>query len=96
MIVGIAENFAEINLRWLLTGEGEMLDGKETARRETGLLSGTNEQAAAIVEQQASIPPAIAGSAADQIIQLLEGVPEAEQGSIKTILQAIVGLIKKE
>ncbi len=73
-----------------------MLDGKRSADGGMSLMNGRDEQAAAIVDQQASSPPAIAVSAADQILRLLEGVPEAEQGSIKTILQAIVGLIKKE
>lgn len=89
VIIGIAINFPEINLRWLLTGEGEMLESRgEGPVDQPGIPPKLADSG-----QLASEPPP--GPDAEQIMRLLATLTESEQGSIKTILQAIVGMVKK-
>lgn len=100
VIAGIAINFPEINLRWLLTGEGEMLGNRgagpeQAVANAAGGPHDQRENPAMVIAsgQQASEPPP--GPDAEQIMRLLATLTESEQGSIKTILQAIVGMVKK-
>ena len=100
IIIGLALSFPEINLRWLLTGEGEMLGNRgagpeQAVANAAGGPHDQRENPAMVIAsgQQASEPPP--GPDAEQIMRLLATLTESEQGSIKTILQAIVGMVKK-
>lgn len=76
-IIGLALNFPEINLRWFLTGEGEMLEGgvaKEAGEAE---------------------PVCKLSETGKKIVEYIEGLPEKDQQNALSLLQGMVGLLKK-
>ena len=87
-IIGLALNYPEINLRWFLTGEGEMLEG---ARLELG------EEATRLTEAQASRPDiefTERSKISHKIVELVESLPEDDQKKILVIVQSMIGLLR--
>jgi len=80
VIIGIAINFPDVSLKWLLTGEGEMF-----ARESPG----TKEESMKVGEEQAEY-----NSPASQLLQAMNSLPPHKQQAAAELLNSLLKLLK--